>query len=214
VNVLVPWRPDGAEREENWAWVRAWWEDQGYEVITGDRPGPFNRAAARNVAAARTTDEVLLFADADTIAVLGLVRQAVELAAGGGLAWPHDRCDHLTPRGTAMLRQGLRPQVQRTARNSPAGVLAIHRDLFEEVGGWDEGFAGGWGYEDVCFMFACETLGQTRRLRGSLTHLWHPIAPEKADAMRSLTMNRPRSDLYRAAYRNPAAMRRLIEDLR
>jgi glycosyltransferase involved in cell wall biosynthesis len=212
MQILVPWRSDGAERETNWAWVRQWWEGQGYEVVTGDSTGPsFNRAAARNAAARQVDSDVLLFVDADTIAEPRRVAQAVEVAQTG-LAYPHNRCVHLSALGTTQLKEGYpRPQVQRTARNSPAGVLAISRDLFSEIRGWDEGFTEGWGYEDVVFMLAAETLGRVHRLAGNLTHLWHPIAPEKADAMRSQTVNRPRSNLYRAAYRNPEAMRRVLE---
>jgi hypothetical protein len=63
-------------------------------------------------------------------------------------------------------------------------------------------------------MLAAETLGRVRRLVGDLIHLWHPVAREKAQAIRSRTMNRPRSDLYRAAYRDPVKMRALLEELR
>jgi hypothetical protein len=157
---------------------------------------------------------VLVFCDADTVGDESLIRQAIEMVeADGGMVYPHNRCVHLSPQGTAQFKAGhSRPQVQRTARNSPAGIVVIHRDLYDEISGWDEGFTEGWGYEDVCFMLAAETLGRVRRLVGDLTHLWHPVAKEKAQAIRSRTMNRPRSDLYRAAYRNPEAMRQLIAE--
>jgi hypothetical protein len=196
--------------------VRGWWERQGYEVTVGDSSGEvFNRAEARNRAASQCDDAVLVFGDADTVASPDLLAQAVEMVeADGGLVYPHNRCVHLSPHGTRQFMAGhARLQTERVARNSPAGVLVISRTLFDEVGRWDEGFADGWGYEDVVFMLACETLGKVRRLVGDLTHLWHPVAAEKRRAIKAQTANRPRSDLYRAAYRDPEKMRALIAEL-
>lgn len=63
--VCVPWRPGDFHRNAAWEYVRAFWSDS--PVFIGDTDGPFNRAAARNAAAALTDSDILIFADADTI---------------------------------------------------------------------------------------------------------------------------------------------------
>lgn len=182
-------------------------------MFTGDADGPFNRAAARNNAAAQTTADVLVFADADTVGDHEAIRQAVDHAAETGeLAYPHTRTVKLTRQATVRLKNGL-PVKGKLIHGSPAGILVVRRDLYEQVR-WDEGFDGGWGYEDVAFACAARTLGCVHRVEGEIVHLWHRTASEKPEALRSRTPNRARADRYKDADGNPEAMRRLLEELR
>src|SRR5690606_4174279 len=102
----------------------------------------------------------------------------------------------------------------RLFKGSPCGILVVHRRVFVEVGGWDAGFDGGWGFEDVAFARALRTLSDTARLDGRLWHLWHPTAKEKQAAISYRTPNRARRDLYHQATGNPEKMRRLLGGLR
>lgn len=86
-------------------------------------------------------------------------------------------------------------------QNLEAGAsLAITRDAYFAVGGFDESFVG-WGGEDNEFWDRV----QTRRVwpYGSLPliHLWHPAQPGKLDSTRST------ATLFEARSRIPAADR-------
>ena len=59
-------------------------------------------------------------------------------------------------------------------------VSALHRELWDEIGGFDERFQG-WGFEDLCFMHAAGQVGSVNRVPGIVYHLWHP-RPEGGDA--------------------------------
>lgn len=208
VAVCVPWRPGDVHRNAAWEHVRAFWSDR-YPVYTGDTDGPFNRAAARNAAAALTDAEILIFADADTIGDHQSISLAVAHAAKTGeLTYPHTRTVKLSRQGTVQLRAGHRVKGQ-LIHGSPAGILVVRRDLYEQVM-WDERFDEGWGYEDVAFAMAARTLGGVHRIPADIIHLWHPVAVEKRDAIRYRTGNRALRDEYGKADGDPKAMKRLL----
>jgi predicted glycosyltransferase involved in capsule biosynthesis len=53
----------------------------------------------------------------------------------------------------------------------------VPRNIFEQVGGFDEKFVG-WGGEDNAFWHSCKIVsGEPLRIDGFVYHLWH----EKAD---------------------------------
>jgi len=180
-------------------------------VFTGDADGPFNRAAARNRAAAQTDADVLIFGDADTVGDHQAIAEAVDHAAKTGeLTYPHTRTVKLSRQGTARLKAG-HPVKGQLIQGSPAGILVVRRDLFERIR-WDEGFDEGWGYEDVAFAMAARTLGGVHRIEADIIHLWHPIAAEKRDAIKYRTGNRALRDKDGAADGNEKAMSALLEE--
>lgn len=219
VPVLVPRRPDDGHRDRLWNYVRAWWRTEFPEwpVITGydTRHGPFNRAEAINSAAANAGPawDVAIVADGDTVPDPRLVRLAVDFARQTGrYCFPHTRWRGLSQAGTEMILRGRaagswRPWVVETLHRTASSCLAVPRTLWDEVGGFDEGFVG-WGGEDVAFSLACWTLrgGKIDRLGGDVYHLWH-ARPLHADYA-------PRLDRYVAAQQNPDAMRRLLDEVK
>lgn len=212
VAVCVPWRPGDPHRNANWNHVRTFWSD--YPVFVGDTDGPFNRAAARNKAAAQTDADILIFGDADTVGDHQAIREAVDHASETGeLTYPHTRTVKLSKTGTAQLKAGQSVKGGQRLEGSPAGILVVRRDLYEQVL-WDERFDAGWGYEDVAFAMAARTLGGVHRIEANIIHLWHPVAAEKRDAIGYKTGNRALRDEYGRADGNPKSMRRLLEELR
>jgi hypothetical protein len=213
VDILIPFRGGEKHRERNFKYVFAWWENLGYRIHVADdgAGGPMNRSRARNEAAKRATSDVLVFADADTVgqpeSVAAAARHAYQT---GELSYPFIRFEGLSSAQTVKFMAGKPYGRGKTKRHpSPGGIVIVHRDLFEFAGRYDEAFEG-WGYEDVAFARAARTLGGQHRENGVIYHLWHPVAPEKADSIRAKTGNRNRADRYAQADGDPEAMRQLI----
>lgn len=179
VQVCVPWRPGDAGRAEGWAYNRRFWERHGYRVSVADSDPerPFNRAQARNRAAAGSWT-VAIFADACILpARERMIRQAVELAQHTGeLVHGHTEVARLTEAATQFVLQGGAPAsasvLRRNGPRTPGGILIVPRRLFDAVGGWDEGFEG-WGAEDGAFVARCTRGRERRNIQGPAYHLWH-----------------------------------------
>jgi predicted glycosyltransferase involved in capsule biosynthesis len=102
---------------------------------------------------------------------------------------------------------GWSDDVIETRWDNHASLIAIAADLWDRVGGFDERFEG-WGWEDVAFRLACETLlGPMVVLRGVLWHLWHPTDPNREAHNAE---NRQRLEPFIAAQGDRAAMAALV----
>lgn len=201
--VLIPYREQGGRRRDLLDHVEARWREAGFDVFVGfesDVTGPFNRSAAINDAARRAGDwDVALIVDADTIVPPHQAAEAVELAAEHGvmvLAFAQ-----FVPLSEAMSDKIL--DGFNGFWGPPKGLdwtcssaIAVSRTLWDDVGGFDDGFVG-WGFEDVCFALACDAIGGPRmRVDGPVWHLWHQPAPENDERHPLLLANKARAQAY------------------
>ena len=131
----------------------------GVRVVSQPDLG-FRAAAARNLGAAGSMSDVLVFLDADTVPERGFVAALVRRAAAcpDVLAVGRRRHADLSGDGTelpepAWLQQGyaatrdLLDADGRSFRYVISAVLACRRSLFEDLGGFDERYVG-YGGED------------------------------------------------------------------
>ncbi|HST69054.1 MAG TPA: galactosyltransferase-related protein [Solirubrobacterales bacterium] len=213
VVVLVPRRPD-PWRDRLWRYVQAhlartvkWPVFEGVSEL-----GPFNRSAAINAAARRSWRTAVVL-DADTVIDPAQLEAGVEAARQGVLALPHDSFRSLTRRSTSEVLSGrILPedaQVRWVRTETKSSCLCIGRDLWEEVGGFDERFRG-WGFEDAAFYAACRELAGVHRLKGPVHHLWHPRSREKDPGSDDFIRNRDLADRYKGA--RGAEMRALLAE--
>lgn len=158
-----------------WRQCREHWADGGIAVVQGEG---LSRAEARNQAArlVPTSQDVLLFADADTVVTVAQLLDAADLArATDGFVIAYTTLFRALRNHPPLSQLLVRPAGYRTTDVSN-GVIAVSRALWEETGGFDERFKV-WGGEDRAFLYACITLrdqaGPTR-LAGNAVHLWHP----------------------------------------
>lgn len=183
VQICVPWRPDNGHRDRVWEYCQARWLDLnlGWPIVCGiTADEPLNRSKARNFAAAGGTDwDVAVFTDADNLpATAEQVVLAVSLAAKHQCqVFAHNLRFGLDEATTEAVLNGEDLPLSSATEmdyNTFSGVWAVGRQIWDQVGGFDERFIG-WGFEDLCFMLAAETMaGQKRRVDGLLYHLWHP----------------------------------------
>jgi predicted glycosyltransferase involved in capsule biosynthesis len=86
---------------------------------------------------------------------------------------------------------------ERVRQNWQGGTLAIKKNAFFRIGGYDERFVG-WGGEDNEFYDRCTTLNGWRYGYLPFIHLWHESQPEKLSAEREQNLKYFRALLKQA----------------
>lgn len=153
-------------------------------------PHPVSAACARNLGAAAARGTHLLFIDADCIAAPDLVERMAAVhqkglrVVGGGVRFEADSywtvCDNLLSFAPFLVHmpRGPRPYV-------PSLNLSIERALFDQVGGFNEGFAGAAGEDtelslrlrthDVTLWFEPQAVVTHRPQRGTSRAVWRHL---------------------------------------
>jgi hypothetical protein len=229
--VLVPRRAD-PERDRIWEWVRRYWEVQvGLPIFEGwhyAQEGPFNRSAAVNRASAAAGDwDMAVIIDGDVVLDHRQVTGAIDkaLRTGGPVLGYRER-DQLTKQGTPSvlaldpatvdLRHAprlWRRWVRGRLRGSCSSCYVVTRDLWEAAGGFDERFVG-WGWEDVAFRVATETLAEQElfKIPGVLFHIWHTVSSGNQPASVTMAANGVRAARYKEARFDLEAMRAILAE--
>lgn len=187
--VIVPYRPDHGHRDRLWEFLRDnYWNHQPHHIAVGEHiDGPFNRSAAINTAA-DTDWDLAVITDSDTWVPAKQLHQALMTAKiSGRLTAAFDAVvelshpctdDILTGRITLNGSFGAN-RVRTRDLETQSSMLVIPRQLWDQVGGFDERFAG-WGCEDNAFWQACRIYGgEPNRISGNAYHLWHSPAKGK-----------------------------------
>lgn len=224
VVILVPRRDGIEDRDRLWAFARERWAGDfpDWPIVEGHHDdGPFNRSAAVNRAAeAAGAWDVAVIIDSDVLCDRDKVVQAVDAAAGTGrmvLAY-HERVS-LNAKGTEKVMGGFqgnwkdRRMVHGTYMDACSSAVVVPRGLWDEVQGFDERFVG-WGWEDVAFRIACETISGKSMLQIAATcfHLWHQPSGGNNRAEATFVANQARGEAYRAAHWDRDAVMALIEE--
>lgn len=205
--VLVPRRADGGHRDKLWRWVQERWATEHPDLAVHEghhHLGPFNRSAAVNAAAKRAAPdwELAVIADADCFVGPAQLQAALHTATQGCITFAFDRFCYLSRKGTTTIMDGYlgmwEPFVEWALPGTCSSMVVVTRQLWEAVGGMDEGFIG-WGMEDVAFSLACQAMGEgCARVEGPVWHLYHPPSPENAHTP-DFERNVDRLELYRTA---------------
>jgi len=221
--ILVPRRAGFEERDRLWKWCKAWWLEHfpEYPIFEGHHDhGLFNRSAAINEAARKAGEwDVALIIDADVIPdTERQVHQAAHTAFETGRLTVAFTLRHdLSRLSTEKLLNGHDKDdwstgIDHTYLEQHSSIIAVSRTLWDEVGGFDEGFRG-HGMEDTAFALACDTIGGPRdSLPGIVWHLWHQRAPEAKVNSPSRTANRHRVARYKEAWGDKARMREILSE--
>lgn len=134
---------------------------------------PYGRSAAFNEGARHARGRVLILHDNDMLVPAAYAAEAVRRVNAGFEAVDLKRfVFYLTADGA---------RCEKVVQNVRGGSIAITRDAYDAIGGFDESFAG-WGGEDNDFWDRAETLRASRFGCLPMLHLWHEPQPEKGDA--------------------------------
>ncbi len=230
VAIVVPRRAHGW-RDLLWNYCRPHWEAIGYPIHEVEHTeGLFNRSWCLNRGAEEAGDwDVLLLVDADVVVPAAQVHAAASLAmVGGSYTVAGDERYGLLQSGTDHLLRGYaferwrefrvdqcrehRFECGMTNHNFNSHAVAIRRDLWDTVGGFDERFEG-WGHEDGAFLAACETFHPgIDRIPGPVVHLWHERAPERMRIHPHWGKNRDLRARYTDAKGNLETMQALLDE--
>lgn len=223
VAVLVPRRVDNGRRDHVWGWLQQRWasEHPDWTVHEGHHDdGPFNRSAAVNRAASNAGDwDVAVVADCDSF----VSKQQADLAVAravdtGQITFAYNRFAYLSRRMSDRVMAGYSgawwPGVEWSLTGTCSSQVIVTRELWDTVGGFDEGFVG-WGFEDIGFSLSCQTFGGgCQRIAGEVWHLWHPPSVENNAKSVHWQNGLARMKRYETAAYKPDAMRALLDELR
>lgn len=181
--------------------------------------GPFNRSAAVNAASEAAGDwDVALIIDSDTVSEPEAVQKAIARAhQTGGLVVAHNKRHMLTEAATKKILGGDRSNwkrggmVRRTYLDSVSCAVAISRETWDKIGGFDDRFEG-WGFEDTAFHIAVETITglPIETIPGDCFHLWHATGPETSRASITYQRNHSLKRRYEAVRWQPEKLLRLL----
>ncbi|MBP2401655.1 hypothetical protein [Streptomyces syringium] len=218
IAVAIPWRPQTGREEAHDITVSHWRRTLPaaavLDVDTGDEP--FNAAACRNAGvrrAARSGADVVVIADADTLAEEAPLWNAIEGAAGSDLAHlPYTEYRSLDAEGSAQHRAGvtLSECSALTVEGACSGVYVTTPATWWAHGGQDERFRG-WGFEDAAWEIAHTALlgAPPVRHEGRVYALPHP--PGVKEGLQYVA-NAALCHRYQQAATDPEAMRALVEE--
>jgi len=194
VSVLVPYRTEETIRIDNWFYCWRWWNaffphNYEFEICIGsDNDGDFNRSRARNEAFEKSSGDILIIADADTIVDTEHLSQSIKDVSLEKTPWSIPYADYynLSREYSDKVKDAFplhKPSLSDSVFSfehkvlSWAGINVMPREAYSSIGGYDERFEG-WSWEDVAFRVKldAEWGAHQRPDYGNAYHLWHPIA--------------------------------------
>lgn len=186
---VMAWQPGHESRDKPARLVLEMMMDMRWPVSIPPRIEgvPYNCGHSKNLGVRNNPGhphDVLLLMDADCVTGEATLREMVWSAyTAPGIVWAGTEIRILDQATTDSL------ETWRQATTTLGGILrpcdatpqllAIRRDCFETVGGYDEAYVG-YGFEDYDFRRRCELRWPSRRAAGHLVHMWHEPDPEKS----------------------------------
>ncbi|GAA2774188.1 hypothetical protein [Streptomyces lavendulae] len=215
--IAIPWRAQPGRDLAHSLTLRHWAELlPEAQVVHADYGGElFSLAGSRNAGvrlAEKIGADIVIICDADTLVQAEPIGSAIEGArTSGKVHLPYEYCRTLGVDGSAQYRDGV-PLPECDAipvYGSTGGVYVTTPSSWWAHGGQDPRFRG-WGYEDVAWFIAHETLlGEPVRHEGDIYPLHHPSAPKDAPILEA---NYALLARYGEASGDPEAMRRIIAE--
>lgn len=154
------------------------------------RPRPegfagWRKSWAFNQGAREAAGQILVFHDGDILCPDRYARSIIDQIRDHGAASIQRFLFNLSESDTrTVFETGNWPakfQPERIRQNWEGGTIAVRREAFFELGGYDEAFVG-WGGEDNEFFDRCRAVNHVRFGFVPFVHLWHPAQTDKHTA--------------------------------
>jgi hypothetical protein len=187
ISVLIPYRGTSAERIRLWEYLHPIWRGVPDVELCIDSDGrehgePFSYARAVNRCRARATGDLILLWNTDqlppTPAKFDWLRARLAVHPWSAMyrttrILGRHATRHVLAGADPVSMVGLGEVI-----GCCTGCLAMHAEVFDHVGGFDERFVG-WGAEDNAFRLALLTHFPDGNDEGDgeVVCLWHPPAP-------------------------------------
>lgn len=184
--IVIPWRDGGCEyRRRNMGNTVAHLEQLGWPIILADSPGKdFNLSAARNAGVAQASTEIVVIVDADFYPHLHVLINGVRSTLRDGkVRHLAKRLAYLDEVGTGEILAGRtlrRGKIIHRSLGSPGGFVALTREAWDRIGGYDENYRD-WGYEDLDWNDRAADIVGIEPAVIDCWHLWHPPAKRGED---------------------------------
>ena len=189
-DIIIPWRPSGDWwRQSSFNYVSRFMEPL-HPLYVDDGAQPFSRSGSKNLGARSSTADVIMFLDADTVIPHHQIMEAFEVAKQGCFVYPFNSYHSIGSHKTKLIFRGeLEPAPEHSEWAigwATGGAMAIPKDLFYEIGSFDEGFID-WGMEDAAILIMAQRAGiEVKRVEGNCYHLWHPREPENENILNNV----------------------------
>lgn len=220
ISALIPWRqppgPEGEHRAQVWAYIRRLWDATGMDVVVGETDvEPFSTIPALNDAARKATGDYLALCGADQLPDPDHLCDVAEHLERTGAAWStlYSATAYYGQGDTTLILAGIvAPETRHPARVDRVckGSVLLRRDAWLDIGGFDERFTAGWGWDDDAYLAALGTLHGVSALdpQRTLFELWHDLGRRD---MSTTNPNRRRYEQhYLPAIGDPVRMREVV----
>lgn len=155
-----------------------------------ENPDGWHKSMAYNVGVHHARADIVVCHDGDILAPSNYAEEIVKRINDEGYDVVHLHrflfcLDELSTKQTLIMQGGIdlhRPP-ERVRQNWKGGTLAITKQAFFQIGGFDERFTG-WSGEDREFYDRCLVLNGYRFGYLPFIHLWHPEQSSKAGGKR------------------------------
>ena len=142
----------------------------------------WRKSWAFNLGARAASGNILVFHDGDIICPTGYSKALLTSIDGYEAASIQRFLFNLNQTDTERIFQTQQwptcLQPERVRQNWEGGTIAVRRETFFELGGYDEAFVG-WGGEDNEFFNRCSGVKHLTYGCVPFVHLWHPSQPDK-----------------------------------
>ncbi|MHB9093096.1 MAG: glycosyltransferase [Eubacteriales bacterium] len=142
-----------------------YWQENGVKLFRTDGLGSSN---ARNFGASHAKGDILIFSDAHVTVEKGWMEKIVATISQPGIdVLVPGIADYGNPAAVGYGQTWSEklevawlpaPQEVRSVPIAPSGLVAVKKEVFHSVGGFEKGFKI-WGYEDVEFSLKCWLFG-------------------------------------------------------
>ncbi len=218
--VVIAYRDLGCpHRRASFQYVLNYYTTLGLRVTVENGDETFTRAKGINTAIRRSSADVIVQSDPDSLVPSAQLHAAVAMAeAQDGVVIPFHRPLYLNPAATTRILAGdplatVGPvDCEWSGEDVGVGnVVVFSRLTWEVSGGFDERF-GMWGGDDAAFAYAASAFtSPLRRIDGDMIHLWHPRLPESMpDSSAYVDQFTIVAEYRDAAAESPAAVRAYV----